>query len=82
MPQPLIEQLADGGLMIVPVGERYSQTLYQLRKKGTKLESEALLPTLFVPMTGKAEEQRAVKPDPANPQHLLTVRGLGYKLEG
>ena len=56
------------GLMIVPVGERYQQTLYLLRKKDGKLESEALLPTLFVPMTGKAEEQRAVKPDPANPQ--------------
>src|SRR5262245_37809727 len=50
VPQPLIQQLADGGLMIVPVGERYSQTLYMLRKKGDKLESEALLPTLFVPM--------------------------------
>ena len=68
VPQPLVDQLADGGLMIVPVGERYSQTLYMLRKKGKELESEALLPTLFVPMTGKAEEQRAVKPDPANPK--------------
>ena len=67
-PQPLVDQLADGGLMIVPVGERYSQTLYMLRKKGGKLESLALLPTLFVPMTGKAEEQRAVQPDPTNPQ--------------
>ena len=54
--------------MVVPVGERYSQTLYLLRKKDGKLESEALLPTLFVPMTGKAEEAREVKPDPANPQ--------------
>ncbi|HEX5103398.1 MAG TPA: protein-L-isoaspartate(D-aspartate) O-methyltransferase [Pirellulaceae bacterium] len=68
VPQPLVDQLADGGLLVIPVGERYSQTLYLMRKKGGKLESEALLPTLFVPMTGKAEEQRAVKPDPANPQ--------------
>ncbi len=70
VPQPLLEQLADGGLMVVPVGERYSQTLYLFRKKDGKLESEALLPTLFVPMTGKAEEIRAVKPDPANPKLL------------
>jgi protein-L-isoaspartate(D-aspartate) O-methyltransferase len=69
VPQPLVDQLADGGRMVIPVGERYSQTLYLLRKKGDKLESEALLPTLFVPMTGRAEEQRGVKPDPANP-HL------------
>jgi protein-L-isoaspartate(D-aspartate) O-methyltransferase len=68
VPQPLVEQLADGGLMVVPVGERYSQTLYLLRKKGGQLESEALLPTLFVPMTGKAEDARQVRPDPANPR--------------
>ncbi len=68
VPQPLTDQLADGGLMVVPVGERYSQTLYLFRKKDGKLESEALIPTLFVPMTGKAEEVRAVRPDPANPK--------------
>ncbi|HUE70733.1 MAG TPA: protein-L-isoaspartate(D-aspartate) O-methyltransferase [Pirellulaceae bacterium] len=70
VPQPLVEQLAEGGLMVVPVGERYSQTLYLLRKKDGKLQSEALLPTLFVPMTGKAEQSREVKPDPANPRVL------------
>lgn len=68
VPQPLTDQLADGGLMVVPVGERYSQTLYLFRKKDGKLQSEVLIPTLFVPMTGKAEEARAVKPDPANPR--------------
>jgi protein-L-isoaspartate(D-aspartate) O-methyltransferase len=68
VPQPLVDQLADGGLMVVPVGERYQQTLYLYRKRGEKLESEALLPTLFVPMTGKAEDNRIVKPDPANPK--------------
>jgi protein-L-isoaspartate(D-aspartate) O-methyltransferase len=68
VPQPLVEQLADGGLMVVPVGERYQQTLYLYRKRGDKLEAEALLPTLFVPMTGTAEDNREVKPDPANPQ--------------
>ena len=70
VPQPLADQLAEGGLMVVPVGERYSQTLYLLRKKEGKLQSEALLPTLFVPMTGKAEQSREVKPDPANPRVL------------
>jgi protein-L-isoaspartate(D-aspartate) O-methyltransferase len=39
-----------------------------MRKKGGELESEALRPTLFVPMTGEAEEKREVKPDPTNPQ--------------
>jgi protein-L-isoaspartate(D-aspartate) O-methyltransferase len=68
VPQPLVDQLRDGGLMIVPVGERYQQTLYRFRKQGKELKSETLRPTLFVPMTGAAEEQRAVKPDPARPQ--------------
>ncbi|MFN0019999.1 MAG: protein-L-isoaspartate(D-aspartate) O-methyltransferase [Pirellulaceae bacterium] len=67
VPDPLVEQLKEGGLMVVPVGQRYEQTLYLFRKKDGKLESEKLLPTLFVPMTGKAEENRKVKPDPDNP---------------
>jgi protein-L-isoaspartate(D-aspartate) O-methyltransferase len=68
VPQPLVDQLRDGGLMIVPVGERYQQNLYLFRKQGEELKSEALRPTLFVPMTGAAEEQRAVLPDPNRPQ--------------
>lgn len=67
-PQPLIDQLAEGGLMVIPAGQRYQQTLYLMRKKDGMLEREALRPTLFVPMTGTAEEHRRVKPDPANPQ--------------
>ena len=54
--------------MVVPVGERYQQTLYLMRKTDGKLKSEALRATLFVPMTGEAEAQRKVKPDPAKPQ--------------
>jgi protein-L-isoaspartate(D-aspartate) O-methyltransferase len=68
VPQPLVDQLRDGGLMVIPVGERYQQTLYLMRKSGGKLQSEALRPTLFVPMTGEAESQRKVQPDPTNPQ--------------
>lgn len=68
IPQPLVDQLNEGGLMVIPVGERYQQTLYLLRKKEGKLQTESLRPTLFVPMTGTAEQQRQVKPDPANPQ--------------
>jgi len=67
VPQALIDQLKEGGRMIVPVGQRYQQTLYLFEKKDGKLVSAALLPTLFVPMTGKAESGRVVKPDPANP---------------
>lgn len=68
VPQPLVDQLREGGRMVIPTGERYQQTLYLFTKKDGRLEKEALRPTLFVPMTGAAEEQRDVKPDAANPR--------------
>ena len=60
VPPALAEQLKEGGRMVIPMGERYQQTLYLLKKINGKLETEALKPTLFVPMTGKAESQRKV----------------------
>ncbi len=68
IPKALVEQLREGGRLIIPLGERYQQTLYLYRKRDGKLVSEALLPTMFVPMTGKAEDNREVKPDPLHPQ--------------
>jgi len=68
VPQALADQLKEGGRMIVPVGQRYQQTLYLFKKTDGKLVSEALLPTIFVPMTGKAEETRKIKPDARNPR--------------
>jgi protein-L-isoaspartate(D-aspartate) O-methyltransferase len=68
IPQPLIEQLREGGSMIIPVGERYQQTLYLLTKKDGELERKPLQPTLFVPMTGQAEANRKLQPDSANPK--------------
>lgn len=68
VPKPLVDQLKEGGRMVIPVGERYQQTLFLFTKKNGKLEAEPLRPTLFVPMTGEAEDRRQVKPDPAHPQ--------------
>ena len=67
VPKPLVDQLREGGRMIVPVGERYRQDLYLFQKIEGRLVREALRATLFVPMTGEAEELRRVQPDPANP---------------
>jgi protein-L-isoaspartate(D-aspartate) O-methyltransferase len=41
-----------------------------MRKVDGRLEAEALRPTLFVPMTGAAEETRKLHPDPSNPQAI------------
>jgi len=57
VPQPLVDQLKPGGRMIIPVGERYNQELYLLEKKGDKVVKQAVLPVLFVPMTGEAEKK-------------------------
>ena len=67
IPTPLVEQLKEGGTIIVPMGERHQQTLYLMEKKDGKMVRKALRPTLFVPMTGTAEDQRKVLPDPLNP---------------
>lgn len=53
--------------MIIPLGERYHQNLHIVRKVDGELEQEPLQATLFVPMTGAAEEKRAVQPDPLRP---------------
>ena len=67
VPQPLVDQLREGGRIIVPLGERYQQKFYLLKKEQGKLVAEALRPTLFVPMTGRAESLREVKPDAGRP---------------
>jgi len=67
VPPALVAQLKEGGRMVIPVGQRYQQTLYLLKKTEGRMVAEALRPTLFVPMTGEAEQGREVLPDPADP---------------
>ncbi len=54
IPQPLIDQLAEGGSMIIPVGV-FTQDLILLQKTPEGLRKKAILPVRFVPMTGKAQ---------------------------
>lgn len=57
VPPPLVEQLTDGGRMIIPVGPSGIQELVLLRKQGGRLEKQATLPVRFVPMTGQAQKK-------------------------
>lgn len=50
MPESLCLQLADGGLMVVPIGDRNSQEIWRLRRTGDSFETERLLPVRFVPL--------------------------------
>ena len=53
VPQNLIEQLADGGKMIVPVGTRAEQQLQLLRKVGDEIVIEREDLCRFVPLIGE-----------------------------
>jgi len=56
VPQPLVDQLAEGGRMIIPVGPRGEpQNLVILKKTAGKVAQQKVLPVTFVPMTGEAE---------------------------
>jgi protein-L-isoaspartate(D-aspartate) O-methyltransferase len=57
VPQPLVDQLKEGGRMIIPVGPRLAQELYLLQKKNGQLRQGAVLEVRFVPMAGEAQKQ-------------------------
>lgn len=53
IPSPLLEQLALNGRMIIPVGDRYSQTLKKITKRETGFEEEDLGGVRFVSLIGE-----------------------------
>jgi protein-L-isoaspartate(D-aspartate) O-methyltransferase len=53
IPSPLINQLADEGIIIAPVGERFSQQLLKARKSKDKLLKSLHTPCVFVPLIGE-----------------------------
>jgi protein-L-isoaspartate(D-aspartate) O-methyltransferase len=57
IPPPLIEQLAEGGRMVIPVGDYYQELLLVEKKKGEVIE-KSVIPVRFVPMIGKAQEKK------------------------
>jgi len=52
VPEPLKEQLADNGRMIIPVGDRYTQELIKITRKGENFEQEGLGGCRFVNLIG------------------------------
>lgn len=57
LPETLVEQLADGGRMVVPVG-RYEQYLELVTRNGDEIEKRGLIGVRFVPMTGRVQRNR------------------------
>ena len=54
LPEPLIEQLAEGGRIVGPVGQGIDQVLRRWRKWRNRVVAEDLIPVRFVPMTGES----------------------------
>jgi protein-L-isoaspartate(D-aspartate) O-methyltransferase len=52
IPQPLLEQLAEGGRLVAPVGDRAQQTLVMFTKRDGRCERRDIGPVRFVPLKG------------------------------
>jgi protein-L-isoaspartate(D-aspartate) O-methyltransferase len=50
---PWVEQLAEGGILLAPIGDRWGQTLTKAVKRGGKLEYQNLGGCVFVPLVGE-----------------------------
>jgi protein-L-isoaspartate(D-aspartate) O-methyltransferase len=53
VPETYQEQLAEGGRILIPLGDRDEQTLFMFTRRGDKLEKEEIAPVRFVPLVGK-----------------------------
>jgi protein-L-isoaspartate(D-aspartate) O-methyltransferase len=57
IPKPLLDQLKEGGRMVVPVGS-YTQELKKIVKRSGKIETTDIISVIFVPMTGEGVKQK------------------------
>jgi protein-L-isoaspartate(D-aspartate) O-methyltransferase len=53
VPAPLVEQLAPGGRMVIPLGDRSAQTLTLVQREGDQLRTSTVADVRFVPLLGE-----------------------------
>ena len=53
VPQPLVDQLAEGGRLVVPVGQEETQDLVFVQRREGAIRSQVLYQCRFVPLTGR-----------------------------
>lgn len=53
IPEAYVEQLAEGGRLLIPLGDREEQMLHLIVKRGGALERTEIAPVRFVPLVGK-----------------------------
>lgn len=56
IPQPLLDQLAPGGRMVIPVGSFFQELKVLSKDKNGRISEKDILPVRFVPMTGEIEK--------------------------
>ena len=57
IPQPLVDQLAPNGKMVIPVGDYYQDLLVIEKRSDGSIVKKNIAPVTFVPMTGAAEDK-------------------------
>lgn len=70
VPQPLIDQLKEGGRLVAPVGDRQDQRLIKVVKRSTGVQSTVLTDCAFVPLIGTHAW-------PSDPASAIAVFGGG-----
>jgi protein-L-isoaspartate(D-aspartate) O-methyltransferase len=53
IPSPLVEQLAEGGRMVIPLGDRDAQTLTLVERAGDRVRASTIADVRFVPLVGQ-----------------------------
>ncbi|MDZ7376365.1 MAG: protein-L-isoaspartate(D-aspartate) O-methyltransferase [candidate division KSB1 bacterium] len=53
IPETLVQQLVEGGLMVIPVGSQYRQNLELIKKRGDSYITKTICGCIFVPLIGK-----------------------------
>jgi protein-L-isoaspartate(D-aspartate) O-methyltransferase len=53
IPAPLVEQLAPGGKMVIPLGDRAGQTLTVVQRQGDEIRTSTVADVRFVPLLGQ-----------------------------
>jgi protein-L-isoaspartate(D-aspartate) O-methyltransferase len=62
IPEPLLDQLAPGGRMVIPVGDFFQELKVFRKDKNGKVTENDILPVRFVPMTGEVEKTPSSSP--------------------
>ena len=61
--QGLLDQLADGGQLIIPVGGMEGQMLERCTRRGQDIDCDRIAPVAFVPLVGEYGWQADLRPE-------------------